>query len=76
MLTSNKDGHQVGFYSTFKEQLNRRHPLCVLAEKINKTGNNSKRPFQNIIKRDMVAQPNYVIAFHSENFHCLCRHVS
>src|SRR5664279_5783723 len=35
MLTKPKPTSQVGFYSTFEEQLSRSHPLYILANKIN-----------------------------------------
>ncbi|MEO7044979.1 MAG: transposase [Ferruginibacter sp.] len=34
MLHRKKIAHQTGFYSTFKEQLSHKHPLYVLANKI------------------------------------------
>lgn len=34
MLSSKKANEQLGFYSTFEEQLSRRHPLYILANKI------------------------------------------
>ena len=34
MLNKQKHGNQIGFYSTFEEQLDHRHPLYVLAGKI------------------------------------------
>lgn len=34
MLTKPKDKHQLGFYSTFSEQLNHHHPLFLLAKNI------------------------------------------
>jgi IS5 family transposase len=35
MLTSTGQRDQMGFYTTFAEQLNHKHPLYILAEKIN-----------------------------------------
>lgn len=35
MLTKTKNTSQLGFYSTFEEQLNHQHPLYILANKIN-----------------------------------------
>lgn len=35
MLAKIKNTAQLGFYSTFEEQLNHRHPLYILAKKIN-----------------------------------------
>lgn len=35
MLTKTKNTSQLGFYSTFEEQLNHHHPLYTLANKIN-----------------------------------------
>ena len=34
MLAKKKDKTQLGFYSTFEEQLNHQHPLYILANKI------------------------------------------
>lgn len=34
MLSKPKDKQQLGFYSTFEEQLNHRHPLYILANKV------------------------------------------
>ena len=34
MLAKNKNERQIGFYSTFEEQLSHQHPLYVLAGKI------------------------------------------
>jgi hypothetical protein len=34
MLSKNKNERQIGFYSTFEEQLSHQHPLYVLASKI------------------------------------------
>jgi len=34
MLSFKKDNKQLGFYSTFEEQLSRRHPLYILANEI------------------------------------------
>lgn len=34
MLSSKKDNKQLGFYNTFEEQLSRKHPLFILANKI------------------------------------------
>lgn len=34
MLTKTKDNSQLGFYATFEEQLNHRHPLYILANNI------------------------------------------
>src|ERR1700740_2734548 len=35
MLSKEKNSQQLGFYSTFEEQLDRQHPLYILANKIN-----------------------------------------
>lgn len=35
MLNRPKDNRQIGFYSTFEEQLNHHHPLYILANRIN-----------------------------------------
>lgn len=35
MLAKQKSSQQLGFYSTFEEQLNRQHPLYILANKMN-----------------------------------------
>lgn len=35
MLPKQKPSGQLGFYSTFEEQLNHRHPLYILANKVN-----------------------------------------
>lgn len=35
MIASPVNFNQMGFYSTFEEQLNRKHPLYVLAHQIN-----------------------------------------
>ena len=35
MLPKKENASQLSFYSTFEEQLNRRHPLFILADKIN-----------------------------------------
>ena len=34
MLPRKKDQNQLGFYSTFEEQLNHQHPLYILANTI------------------------------------------
>jgi hypothetical protein len=34
MLLKKKNERQIGFYSTFEEQLSRQHPLYILASKI------------------------------------------
>ena len=34
MITKPKNAAQLGFYSTFEEQLNRRHPLYILAKQV------------------------------------------
>ncbi len=34
MLSTKKDNRQLGFYNTFEEQLSRKHPLFILANKI------------------------------------------
>lgn len=35
MLSKTANSQQMGFYSTFEEQLNHKHPLYILANKIN-----------------------------------------
>jgi len=35
MLSKKQSTSQLGFYSTFEEQLSNRHPLYILANKIN-----------------------------------------
>jgi len=35
MIAKKKDTNQLGFYSSFDEQLNHKHPLYVLAKTIN-----------------------------------------
>ena len=35
MLSKTANSGQMGFYSTFEEQLNRKHPLYILANQIN-----------------------------------------
>jgi len=35
MITKKKDTNQLGFYNSFEEQLNHKHPLYVLAQTIN-----------------------------------------
>ncbi len=35
MLSKTTNSDQMGFYSTFEEQLNRKHPLYILANQIN-----------------------------------------
>ena len=57
MLSKKQATAQMGFYSTFEEQLSHSHPLYILANK--STGTFLKKPLQNYIQMKAVRQSRY-----------------
>jgi hypothetical protein len=57
MLYKKKNERQIGFYSTFEEQLSRNHPLYLLANKI-ESGKYLRKPLVNftLLKADLQSQ--------------------
>ncbi|MBK7882460.1 MAG: hypothetical protein IPJ81_00445 [Chitinophagaceae bacterium] len=56
MLAKQKNNAQIGFYSSFEEQLNHSHPLYILANRID--WNVFEEAFKNIIVQPRANQPS------------------
>jgi len=59
MLAKQKNDAQIGFYSSFEEQLNHSHPLYILANRID--WNVLKMLLKNIIVLHKASQPSELI---------------